>query len=233
MRNRYPAPIWTSLVALLFILHTSLFIPACSFDYDTAAEDSGNDPDVIMKDVEYVRMENALPMVRIHSKEARRYETKHAMEMDGFSFEQYNPTPAENSEIPDINVWGTGGSVQIETDSGNLTMAGGVSIDVKSEDISLNTESLFWEDEERLISAPGEVTVTRSDGTKLSGRNLYADTRGRQWRFEGAVSGDVVEEDEDEETEEDAAETGDETVVPEETAGEENVVTDSSTAREE
>jgi LPS export ABC transporter protein LptC len=196
---------------------------ACSFDYDTPLEGLENDPDVIMKDVEYVRMENSLPVVRIRSKEARRYETKHAMEMDDFSFEQYNPTPPEDSEIPDINVRGNGGSVKVETDSGNLTMAGGVSIDVESEDFSLRTESLSWEDKERLLSAPGEVTVTRSDGTQLSGQNLSADTRRRQWRFDGAVSGDIVEEDEDEEDdEEDSVSTGIET-VEENAAAAENI----------
>jgi LPS export ABC transporter protein LptC len=202
---------WMSLTLYSSLL--TLLLVACSFDYDASTEDFGNDPDVIMKDVEYVRMENVLPVVRIRSKEARRYEAKHAMEMDAFSFEQYNPTLPENSEIPDINVRGTGGSVKIETDSRNLTMAGGVSIEVKSEDIALNTESLSWEDEERLISAPGEVTITRSDGTKLSGWNLSADTRRRRWRFEGAVSGDVVEEDEDEETEEDSVSTVEETAA--------------------
>jgi LPS export ABC transporter protein LptC len=191
-------------VLLLFIL------AACSFDYDTPPEGFENDPDVIMKDVEYVRMENSLPVVRIRSKEARRYETKHAMEMDGFSFEQYNPTLPENSEIPDINVRGNGGSVKIETDSRNLTMAGGVSIDVQSEDFSLRTESISWEDKERLLSAPGEVTVTRSDGTQLSGRNLSADTRRREWRFEEAVSGDIVEEDEEEDSVSTEVETGEE-----------------------
>jgi LPS export ABC transporter protein LptC len=198
--GRHGPTTWMSLALLL--------LASCSFDYDTSAVDSGNDPDVVMKNVEYVRMENARPVVRIRSKEARRYEAKHAMEMDGFSFEQYNPAPPENAEIPDINVRGSGGSVKIETDSGNLTMAGGVSIDVQSEDLSLRTESISWEDGERLFSAPGEVAITRSDGTKLSGRNLSADTRKREWRFEEEVSGDVVEEDE-EDGEEEAGETSD------------------------
>jgi LPS export ABC transporter protein LptC len=197
----------------------TLLLAACSFDYDASAGDFDNDPDVVMKDVEYVRMENALPVVRIRSKEARRYEAKHAMEMDGFSFEQYNPTLPENAEIPDINVRGDGGSVRIETDSRNLTMAGGVSIDVQSEDFSLRTETLSWEDKDRLISAPGEVTVTRSDGTRLSGRNLSADTRRREWRFEEAVSGDIVEEDEEtEDSVETEVSTADETAMPERAA---------------
>jgi hypothetical protein len=148
-------------------------------------------------------MENNLPVVRVRSEEARRYEAKHAMEMDGFSFEQYNPTPPEDGENPDVNVRGSGGSVTIETDSGNLSMTGGVSIDVRSEDLSLSAESLSWEDKERLFSAPGEVTVTRSDGTRLSGRNLSADTRKREWRFEEEVAGDIVEEDEEDEAAED------------------------------
>jgi LPS export ABC transporter protein LptC len=214
MRKQHSGSAW-----ILFFFLLTLLPAACSFDYDASAGDFGNDPDVVMKDVEYVRMENALPVVRIRSKEARRYEAKHAMEMDGFSFEQYNPTIPENAEIPDINVRGEGGSVKIETDSRNLIMAGGVSIDVQSEDFSLRTETLSWEDKERLISAPGEVTVTRSDGTLLSGWNLSADTRRREWRFEGAVSGDIVEE--DEETEDAVSPEGETDVSTEvETAGE-------------
>jgi hypothetical protein len=203
----------------------TLLLAACSFDYDTSGEDFGNDPNVVMKDVEYVRMENALPVVRIRSKEARRYEAKHAMEMDGFSFEQYNSSLPEDAEIPDINVRGAGGSVTIETDSGNLTMAGGVSIDVTSEDLSLQTESLSWEDGERLLSAPGDLIVSRSDGTRLSGRNFSADTRRREWRFEEAVAGDIVEEDEEAE---DSVSTGVETDVSPE--GETGVSTADETA---
>jgi hypothetical protein len=178
--------------SLLFVL----LFAACSFDYDTV-EDSESEPDVVMGNVEYVRMENSLPVVRLRSREARRYEAKHTMEMDDFSFEQYNAAVPETAELPDVNVRGRGSSVKIETDSMNLTMAGGISIDVTSEDFSLRTESLSWEDRERLLSAPGEVVITRSDGTRLSGRNLSADTRRREWRFEEAVSGDIVEEDED------------------------------------
>jgi hypothetical protein len=92
-------------------------------------------------------------------------------------------------------------------------MSGGVSIDVHSEDFSLHTESLSWEDKGRLFSAPGELTVTRSDGTRLSGRNLSADTRRREWRFEEAVTGDIVEE--DEETEEDSVSAPGENVATE------------------
>ncbi|MDR0404036.1 MAG: LPS export ABC transporter periplasmic protein LptC [Treponema sp.] len=191
-------------IAVLFILPA-----ACSFDYDAAAEDSENIPDVIMKDVEYVRMENALPQVRIRSKEARRYETKHTMEIDSFSFEQYNPEAPEAGVIPNINVRGSGGSANIETDTRNLTMGGGVSIEVESEDISLQTESLSWENAGRVFVAPGEVVVTRSDGTRLSGRNLSADTRRRGWRFEEAVSGDIAEEDEDAEEAVDTDQTAD------------------------
>jgi LPS export ABC transporter protein LptC len=173
---------------------------ACSFDYSLPPENSSDDPAVIMNDMEYVRMENSRPVVRLRSKEARRYEEKHIMELDDFSFEQYDAAPETGGEIPAVNVRGAGSSAKIQTDSGDLVMSGGVSVDVASEDISLFTENISWKDAERLLSAPEEVTITRQDGTRLSGQNFFADTRRREWRFEGALSGDIVEADETAET---------------------------------
>jgi hypothetical protein len=48
-----------------------------------------------------------------------------------------------------------------------------------------------------LLTIHGEVDITRSDGTQLSGRGLSADIRRRGWEFEADVSGDVVEEDDE------------------------------------
>jgi LPS export ABC transporter protein LptC len=175
-----------------------LLIIACSFDYDIPPQENINDPDVVMHDVEYVRMEKAAPVVRLKAGQVRRYEEKHIMELDDFSFEQFNnSSPA--AAAPEVNVSGTGGSARVQTDTGNLNMSGGISIEVKSEDITLNTQSLYWQDKERLLSAPGEVDITRSDGTALTGRELSADIRKRGWEFRGAVAGEMVEEEEDEE----------------------------------
>jgi hypothetical protein len=123
---------------------TLLSVLACSFDYGIPPDDTGNEPDIVMQDVEYVRMENSNPVARINAEEARRYEERHTMELDDFTFEQYNSSPPGSD--PDVNVSGRGGEARVQTDSGNLSMDGGFSITVKSEDISIDAKSLYWQD---------------------------------------------------------------------------------------
>jgi LPS export ABC transporter protein LptC len=176
---------------------------ACSFDYDLN-EEAANGPDIIMRDIDYVRMVNANPFVQFKAEEARQYAKNHSMEMDTFSFEQFNSIPSGSEQKPEVNVRGEGVSAKIQTDTGNVNISGGVSIDVLSEEISIKTPTLIWQNEERLLKAPEYVELSKSDGTKISGRNFTADTRKRSWQFESDIKGEIVEA-EDESIEETAA----------------------------
>jgi len=180
-------------LSLLF-LFPALFVMACSFDYDTASEED-QDPDMIMKKVEYVRIEDGNPIIRVRADEVRRYEARHAMELDLFYFDQFNAAPEDVKEIPDINVRGNAGIARIETDTNNFAMQHGIFFEVKSEDITLETEDLSWQDKERHLAAPGKLTITRSDGTTLEGVGFSADTRAKSWEFESDVEGAIVDDD--------------------------------------
>ena len=177
---------------LFFRLAAALLVTGCSFDYNLETSEGDKEPDLVMKDVEYVRISNANPVIRLQAKEARRYEETHVMELDQFTFEQYAGAPA--GAEPRLNLYGTAGTASIQTDTGNLSMDGGVSIGVTSESLSILTQSLTWQDKERLLAAPGDVDITRGDGTKLFGSGFSADIRRRSWQFERAVAGDIVEE---------------------------------------
>jgi len=183
---------WRLLPGLL--LFPVFFIMACSFDYDTVNEDN-QDPDLIMKTVEYVRIEDGNPIIRVRADEVRRYEARHTMELDLFYFHQFNAAPEDAKEIPDINVRGNAGNARIETDTNNFSMQNGVFFEVKSEDITLETEDLSWKDKERHLTAPGKLTITRSNGTTLEGMGFSADTRKKSWEFESDVEGSIVDDD--------------------------------------
>jgi len=171
-----------------------LLLTACSFEYDTAYEED-EDPDMIMDMVDYVRIEDGNPIIRLRADQVRRYEAKHIMEMDLFNFNQFNAAPEDVKEIPGINVRGNGGNARIETDTNNFSMKNGVFFEVKSEDITLETEELSWQDSDRRLAAPGKLTITRSDGTTLEGTGFSADTRKKSWEFETDVDGSVVDDD--------------------------------------
>ena len=176
------------------LLFAAFFITACSFNYDTVNEED-QDPDMIMVMVEYVRIENGNPVIRVRADEVRRYESKHVMEMDLFNFNQFNSAPEDVEKIPDINVRGNAGKARVETDTNNFYMREGVFFEVNSEDVNLETEELSWQDKDRLLTAPGKLTITRSDGTTLEGVGFSADTRKKSWEFESDVEGSIVDDD--------------------------------------
>jgi LPS export ABC transporter protein LptC len=171
-----------------------LFCAACSFNYDTV---SGDDeaPDLIMKYAEYVRIENGNPVFKVNADEVRRYEVKHSMELDNFFFFQYNAAPEGYEAIPDINVRGSAGNARIETDTNNFFMEGGVYLEIKSEDITLETGEISWQDKEKQLNAPGKLNITRSDGTSMGGLGFTADIRRKTWEFESDVEGSIVDDD--------------------------------------
>jgi len=192
------APHFSRLSFLLF-LRLVIIVPvfltaACSFNYDTVSENS-EDPDLIMRYAEYVRIENGNPVFKVNADEVRRYETKHSMELDNFSFDQYNSAPEDHEKIPEINVRGSAGKAQIETDTNNFIMSGGISLEVKSEDVILKTGDISWRDKERMLNAPGKLSITRSNGTTLEGVGFSVDTRKKSWEFESNVKGSIVDDD--------------------------------------
>jgi LPS export ABC transporter protein LptC len=176
----------------------AFFFGACSFDYGASESDAGDQPDIIMRDVEYVRIRDGDPQVRFQAETAERYEKRQTMELRNFSFEQFS------SQGEEINAVGRAGKASVELDSGNIHLDDGVRIVVDSEDITIETGILNWQDKERILSGPeaSPVDIQRSDGTSFTGIGFSAQTRERLWGFESGVSGIYVHEDDEEEEEE-------------------------------
>jgi LPS export ABC transporter protein LptC len=178
---------------------------SCSFDYGTTAAEDTNQPDIIMNDVEYVRVRDGDPVVRFQAQRAERYEKRQTMELREFVFEQFG------NHGEDINAAGRAGTASVELESGNIRLGGGVSIAVDSEDITIETEMLDWQDKERVLSgeAGGEVNILRENGTSFTGWGFTANTRSRTWEFAGGVDGTYIHDDEEEAPVDEALEAAD------------------------
>jgi LPS export ABC transporter protein LptC len=191
-------------LAPLLGLQSLLF--SCSFNYETSPEEDTSQPDIIMRDVEYVRIRGGEPVVRFQAESAERYEDRQTMNLSNFLFDQFEDHGNE------INASGSARDASVELDSGNIHMNGDVRIAVDSEDLIIETAGLDWRDKERLLSANPEapVEISRSDGTRFRGVGFSADTRSRTWEFSGGVSGSYIDEEEEETGEsEETEETGD------------------------
>jgi LPS export ABC transporter protein LptC len=172
-----------------------LFLGSCSFDYGER-ESSGRElPDLIMENVEYVRVRSADPVARFQAERAERYEKQSIMKLQNFSFEQYG----EHGE--EVNASGKAGSAAIDIGSGDISMDMGVRLEVQSEDIIIETNQLDWKDEPRTLSTgeENEVYVYQQNGTSFTGTGLQADARRRTWEFTGSVGGNYIYEDDEEE----------------------------------
>jgi LPS export ABC transporter protein LptC len=158
-----------------------------------------------MNDVEYVRVRDGDPQVRFRAELAERYEEKQLMELRNFTFEQFE----KHGE--GVSASGSAGSAQVELESGNIGLSGGVSLSVDSEDVTIETENLDWQDEERQLSGSpaAPVRILRDDGTNFEGWGFTANARNHLWEFSGPIGGSYFHED-DEEDEEDAGEQADE-----------------------
>ena len=192
------------LQVLLFLAALGLLLAACTFDYGDTGDSEKGKADIIMEDIEYVRMRGGDPQVRFKAEYAERWEDRQTMEIKNFSFEQME----DNGDTVDAE--GRAGTAVVQLESGDVSLGDGVRINIDSEDIIILTARLEWKDKEKTLSAGDEdaVDIQRSDGTSFTGIGFYADTRNRTWRFLGEVMGTYVETDEDDEGSKETGEAG-------------------------
>ncbi|MDR1363264.1 MAG: LPS export ABC transporter periplasmic protein LptC [Spirochaetaceae bacterium] len=168
---------------------------SCTFDYGETAGGESPYPDITMEDLDYVRVRKGSPLARLQAEIAERYEKRRRMELKNYSFEQYNAT---NEEVDAV---GSGGFASVELDTSNVHMSSGVEIIVDTEDITLETARLDWDDGKKFLKGGDNepVNVEQSDGTRFTGSGFSADVRARSWLVSNDASGTYIhDEDEDE-----------------------------------
>ena len=176
-------------IHLLIFTAFCILLAACSFDYGNN-KDGAEKPDIVMRNVEYVRVRGGDPLVRFEAEYAERYEEKKIMNLREFQFEQFENKGEE------INATGQAGEASIELDSGNIDLSAGVRISVDSEDVTIETAALHWRDKERQLrgNPDDEVQIKRTDGTIFTGMGFFADARERTWEFLYGAHGSYVDE---------------------------------------
>jgi len=182
------------LLCLLFII-CPLFFVFCSFDYGNEEGSDNTLPDIVMENVEYVRVRSSDPQARFLAERVERYEERRIMELRNFSFEQFG------NHGEDVNAYGRAGSAIVEIDSMDIRMDNQVRIEVDSEDIAIETRWLEWKDRPRTLTGGDfeQVNIFQENGTIITGTGFRADARRRSWEFTGNVSGTFIQEDDEEE----------------------------------
>jgi LPS export ABC transporter protein LptC len=178
-----------TICALIFLLLVS-----CTFDYGESSSSERELPDLVMINVEYIRIRAMDPIARFRAERAERYEKQGVMKLQNFTFEQFGDRGNE------VNAMGNAGNAAVDINSGDIVMTNGVRLEVESEDIIIETNQLEWKDEPHILLAGSEeeVNIYRENGTHFTGNGLSADARKHTFEFSGSVSGFYIQEDDEE-----------------------------------
>ena len=181
-------------IKLTYLLLISLFW-SCTFDYGDKDSEDDTLPDMVMENVEYVRVRAADPLARIQADRFERYEKQNLAKLENVIFEQYGGGGEE------INVYGKAGTATVYIESGDIFMDKDVNLEVRTEDIILDTYQLEWKDESKsiLTGEKNRTFIYKENGTKFSGIGLQANARLRTWEFLAGINGVYIHDDEDEE----------------------------------
>jgi len=193
--NKNTAAVNRAICSLIFPAAVLFIFVSCTFDYGESGSSGNELPDLIMVNVEYVRVRSSDPIARFQAERAERYDTQGVMKLENLSFEQYG----ERGET--TNVTGNAGFASVNIESGDIHLDNGVTLEVESEDIVIETIQLEWKDEPRTLESgkENEVTILRRNGTKFTGVGLLVNARKREWEFLGAASGTYIHDDDDDE----------------------------------
>ena len=180
--------------ALVLALLPIFVFGACTFDYGADDGQGVNRPDIVMENIEYVRVRGGYMLARFQAEHGEQWEERQVMELREFTFEQME----EQGQT--VNVEGSAGAAEVHLESGDISLFDGVNIRIESEDIIIHAAAIDWDDTGKTLTGreDDEVEVLRSDGTNFVGVGFSADVRRRTWAFSGEASGSFVEEDEEE-----------------------------------
>ena len=173
-------------VPLLFALFSlAPCFMACSFQYPSAAGDEDTKPDIVMTELDYVRVRGGMRQAQFSAARAERYDKRRVMELRGLAFSQYNQKTGERDAEGEANF------AEVELHTGNIKLREGINLRVDSEDVDILTESLEWNDEGKTLRGGAEenVMIRRNDGTDFRGKSLTVDVRSRRWEFASGGSG--------------------------------------------
>jgi LPS export ABC transporter protein LptC len=170
----------------------SFLIFSCTFNYAEGEDSERTLPDLLMVDVEYIRVRSADPLARVLAERVERFEGQGIMRLENFSFEQFGGERGE-----EVNAFGRAGFASVDITTVDVFMDRGVRIEVESEDFVIETNQLNWIDEQRhLFAGEGnEVFVFRGNGTSFTGIGFRADARRRTMEFSSSVRGTYIHED--------------------------------------
>lgn len=177
----------TLVVAVLLAAGT---FAGCSMDYEQSvvAEERPEDvPETVMIEATFTVVRTGSRLFSIEAARAETYPERGERVFTALSFQEI---AADGTLL----TRGTADHAVFETESENVELSGAVEFFSETEEAGISTPYLFWNDEERILTAREDdlVRVERTNGSVIEGTGFSSDLRLKVVTFSGRVQGRLV-----------------------------------------
>ncbi len=174
------------------LLCAAALASACSLDYqatDVEAGDTSSIPDTAAVNITYRVVKSSRVNLELTADKSETFTSKKETILAGAHFVEYDQ---KGEAVTD----GKADSIVFNTESRDAKISGGVSVYSASQEGSISTEYLSWQDKGKILTAdPNErVIIKKDDGSYLTGRGFQGDFRTKEIRFSGPVEGTYIYE---------------------------------------
>jgi len=177
------------------ILAVALAASGCELQYPEAQAEGGEKPPTARfsgySHTVVIRGEKAF---ELKAQKAEVYSSDHRTLLSGVSFAEYDPDTGE------LVSSGKADSAVFHDDTEDAEFSGSVFLQSKRQDAALDSEYLSWNSKEKRLEGRLDRTVTlsRGDGSRVSGAGFSAEALRRSFSFKEGVEGSIVDEEAEE-----------------------------------
>jgi LPS export ABC transporter protein LptC len=175
-------------IAASVALAATLF-PACSLaGYSSqAALDEEELPSAVFSDYSHTVVVRGKKNFELKAARAELYEESKKTVLSDVNFSEYDP---DTSELLSL---GRADEAIYHTDTKDAEFSGSVRLESKRQDAILQGEYLRWIDKDKKLEGRLDrtVTISRADGSRVSGAGFEAEARKRAFSFRESVEGRI------------------------------------------
>jgi LPS export ABC transporter protein LptC len=177
-----------AILASAVVSAAAVLLSACSLaGYAQRPADEEELPTLVFTDYDHTLVVRGKRNFELKAARAEVYETSKKTVLTGVTFTEYDPDSGELLSL------GKADSAIYHTDTKDAEFSGSVRLESKKQDAILQGEYLRWVDKDKRLEGRLDrtVTISRADGSRVSGAGFEAQARSRSFSFRESVEGRI------------------------------------------
>ncbi len=174
------------------IVFLCLAAASCSVNYDNVYETEGTVPELMLDEAVFKRVKDSKVSSEIQSKRLEEFKDSGRVLARDIQFETKN-------DDGKVNSFGSAGLMRADTKREVYEFFNGIHIEAPERGVKIDGESLRWNGKtEQLVGEKDKALTIQKDGITLRGMGFSASAISESFNFAASVSGDYVDEEEEE-----------------------------------